>query len=447
MKHNKIFGLSFLALIMVGGSGQLQAQTAGFTLQQLTDSALHNNHILTLKDWQIKEKEAKIKETHIKRFPSVMVNSGYQYNFNVQSLTIPAGAIGVIPTSTTPVLLPNKEQSYEIGKHSLLYAGVLAYQPLTQQFKINTGQAVEKTEVTLAEKEKIKVSHQIKQGVEKLYYGALIAQKQLQEAQAKLELAQTKLQDVETALSAGKAINSNKVGLLASVADEEQNILKLNIQIQDYLGDLANLTGISESQIQLADVAPAFQTIGKIDEYQTAASNTNTELQIAQLTKTKATLGIKAAHEGNIPDVGVVAGYAYQKGVDLLPSNNPFVGVSLMWNVQGIFSNKQVAQQRTYQLKQAEENIAHTQQQVHNDIEKAYRKIQQSQALVAVAQKAVAYRQEELKLQEDKQKAGLNVKADWLSTKATLAKAQADLYAAQLSYLLASSDLKILVGE
>jgi outer membrane protein len=165
--------------------------------------------------------------------------------------------------------------------------------------------------------------------------------------------------------------------------------------------------------------------------------NSNVDLQIASIIKSKAILGIKAARQSNLPDVGLIAGYSYQKGNPLLPSNNPFVGVNLRWNIQDLLSNKEILKQREFQVKEAEENIANTKEQVNNDIDKAYRKIIQIRELIGVAKKTVAFRKEEMKLEEDKQAAGLNLKTDLLNSKALLAKSEADMYAAQLSYTLA----------
>ena len=67
--------------------------------------------------------------------------------------------------------------------------------------------------------------------------------------------------------------------------------------------------------------------------------------------------------------------------------------------------------------------------------------------MIAVARKAVTYRKEALKVQSDKQVAGLNLKEDLLNTQSQLAKSEADFYAAQLSYRLALSDLRILTGK
>jgi len=448
MKHNIKFYI-LLPAVLACCSTSLQAQDVqSYSLEQLKDSALKNNHALAIKEWQIKERQAKIKEDEVKKYPSATVNGNYQYNFNLGDLTIPAGTIGTLDLSpTNTVLLPSTDKNFTIGKYNNYNIGLIAYQPVTQQAKIKTGLEIDKTDVVLTEKEKFRVTQQIKLAIEKLYYGALIVQKELEEAEAKLALAKSKLMDVENALLAGKTVTADKAGLLASIADEEQNILKLKIQAQDYIGDLINLTGITASSLTLEKIEPVVKPINLLEEYKSAATNDNTDLQIAKLTKSKAQLGIKAARQSDIPDVGLVGGYSYQYGNPVLPANNPFVGVSLKWNLQDIFSNKQVVKQRQFQLKQAEENIRNTQQQVDNDVEKAYRKINQSKALIVVAEKAVTYQKEELKIQEDKQAAGLNVATDMLNVKSLLAKSEAEMYAAQLSYLIAVSDLKILTGD
>jgi outer membrane protein TolC len=420
-------------------STALHAQnTASYTLEQLQDSALKNNHILAIKQWQIKEKQEKTKEDEIKRYPTPTLNGNYQHVFNLGEITIPKGTLESNP---------NTDETFKVGKHDNYGAGLSVYQPISEQSKISTLLKVDKTDEILTEKERFKTSLQIKQAVVKLYYGTLILQKQLDEAEAKLALAKSKFTDVENALIAGKTTNADKVGLQANIADEEQNILKINIQIQDYIGDLTNVTGVNAGSLKLAEIEPAIQPVNGLEEYKNVASGSNADLQIANLNKSKALLGIKAARQSNIPDVGLIGGYSYIFGSAIVPSNNPYVGLNLKWNLQDIFSNKKIVKQRQFQLKQSEENILNTQQQVNNDIEKAYRKINQSQTLITVAQKVVSYQKEELKIQENKQAAGLNVKTDLLNTKSFLAKSEADMYAAQMSYLIAVSDLKILTGQ
>lgn len=440
----KIIKCLLLLLIILSSSSLLRAQSVqSYTLDQLQDSALRNNHVLAIKRWQIKEKREKTKEDEIKRYPAPTLNGNYQHIFNLGEITIPKGTIGEINNQS----LPSTDESFKVGKYNNYSSGISVYQPITQQAKIKTLLKVDKMDEALTEREKFKISLQVKQATVKLYYGTLILQKQLEEAEARLALAQSKYTDVENALLAGKTITADKAGLQASIADEEQNILRINIQIQDYLGDLINVTGIDASSLKLTEIGPIAQQINALEEYKNVAANSNADLQIANLNKSKAELGIKAARQSTIPDIGLVGGYSYVFGSAIIPANNPYLGVNLKWNLQDIFSNRKIAKQREFQLKESEENILNTRQTVNNDIEKTYRKINQSQALITVTQKVVFYQKEELKLQENKQAAGLNVKTDLLNTKSLLAKSEADMYAAQLSYLMAVSDLQILTGQ
>lgn len=422
-------------------------QAQPLTLEQAVEMALQNNHLLNVRKLQVAEKEAKVSEDRIKRFPVASVSSAYQYNANLGELVIDQGSFGALPLGGTTIQLPNEEKTFPLGKHHNFNAGVTLYQPITQLGKIKTGIEVAQTDAELARYEQSRASLQIRQAIEKLYYGLLITQKQQDEANAKIKLAQMRLYDVESALLSGKTIDVNKASLQANIADEEQNLLKLRIQTEDYLADLKQLTGIQSDSVSLAPVGNAGIAAGSLDNYLTSAATANTDIKIASLTELKTQKAIRAAEQSNLPDIGLVAGYSYQTGNLLFPNNNPFVGAQFKWNIQDLVANKQVIRQRHLLSQQARENLANTQNQVKNDVSKTHRKLTQATALIAVAEKAVKYRTEELKVQTDKQASGLNLEADILNTRSLLAKAEADLLAAQLNYRLAHSDLQRLISE
>lgn len=444
MKTKLILTLCAAALAVAPAYAQ-QAQP--LTLEQAVEMALQNNHLLNVRKLQVAEKEAKVAEDAIKRYPVASVSSSYQYNANLGQLVIEQGSFGALPLGGTTIALPNEEKTFPLGKHHNFNAGVTLYQPITQLGKIKTGIEVAKTDAELARHEQSRASLQIRQAIEKLYYGLLITQKQQDEASAKIKLAQMRLYDVESALLSGKTIDVNKAGLQANIADEEQNLLKLRIQTEDYTADLKQLTGIEADSIALAPVANADMARGTLDSYLANAATTNNDIKIASLTELKTQKAIRAAQQSNLPDIGLVAGYSYQTGNLLFPNNNPFVGAQFKWNIQDLVANKQLIRQRHLLSQQARENLSNTQNQVKNDVSKTHRKLTQATALIAVAEKAVKYRTEELKVQTDKQASGLNLEADILNTRSLLAKAEADLLAAQLNYRLAHSDLQRLAGD
>jgi outer membrane protein len=436
-----------LYIFLIGKT--IEAQTVEIiNLQKAIDLALQNNHLLNIKEYQVEEKKVKIWESRIKAFPTLILNSAYQYNQNLGVLTIPQGSMGSLPINQLiTIQLPPDDLSFELSEHDNFNAGVTLYQPLTQLGKILTGVEVSKTDVKIAEQERIKASLQLQQAVEKLYYGLLINRKQKEEAETRLELARMKLHDVESALLSGKTIESSRAGMLAAVADEEQNLLKLILQEEDYTADMKNITGISSDSLWLENVEFTMEAIPIADSFKTSAVNRNTDLLLAGLNRTKAEQARKAAHFTYLPNLGLMAGYTYQTGNKIYPEHNPFVGASFKWNLQDILLNRQLVSQRKFSLQQAWEFELDSENKLSNDIDKALRKIKQAEALVQVTQKATNYRKEELKIQEDKMAGGLNTATDLLNTKALLAKAQADLLAAQMNYRIALTDLKILAGE
>lgn len=447
MKTKLILPILTLCAVAHAFAPACAQQAQPLTLEQAVEMALQNNHLLNVRKLQVAEKEAKVAEDAIKRYPVASVSSSYQYNANLGQLVIEQGSFGALPLGGTTVALPNEEKTFPLGKHHNFNAGVTLYQPITQLGKIRTGIEVAKTDAELARHEQSRASLQIRQAIEKLYYGLLITQKQQDEANAKIKLAQMRLYDVESALLSGKTIDVNKAGLQANIADEEQNLLKLRIQTEDYTADLKQLTGIEADSLALAPVANADIVHGTLDNYLANAATANNDIKIASLTEIKTQKAIRAAEQSNLPDIGLVAGYSYQTGNLLFPNNNPFVGAQFKWNIQDLVANKQVIRQRHLLSQQARENLANTQNQVKNEVSKTHRKLTQATALIAVAEKAVKYRTEELKVQTDKQASGLNLEADILNTRSLLAKAEADLLAAQLNYRLAHSDLQRLTSE
>ncbi len=439
------------AIVMVFSSSlQISAQNGKpLSLDDAENLAVKNNHLVKVRRLQIDEKQQKVNEDRIKYLPTIVAGGAYQYNTGLPSITIDKGVFGELPLGTTKIPFPPIDEVLQMGNHDNYNAGISVYQPVTQMGKINAGVQVSKSEYRIAQTEESKAEFQVRQTVEKLYFGLLILQKQIEEANLKVTLAKTKLSDVENAFSAGKTTESNKFGLSAAEADEEQNLLKLQIQYDDYASELKQLIGLDETSELVLQPVPSGQIIESaavIDTALNVASINNDDLRLASLYKTKADNAVRASKYSFLPDVGLLGGYAYQKGTALYPKNNAFVGASIKWNIQDVLSNRTIELQRISAREQAEENMANTKEQVSNDIAKTYRKLKQSEDLIKVAEKVVSYRREDLKMQSDKSSSGLNLEADLLTAKAALARAESDYFSAQLNYRITLSELKILMG-
>jgi len=444
----------FITLILVTVSifnHRISAQNqASLNLDTAVELALQNNHLLNLKRLQVDEKQGRVLEDKVKYLPVIGIGGSYQYNTNLPSLTFAQGEFGEFPIGGVTIPFPFIDETIVVGDHNIYNAGVTLYQPLTQLGKIEAGVQVSRTELLIARTEESIAASQIKQAVEKLYFGLIILNKQIEEAQIRIRLSETRLQEVETSLSAGKTVESNIFGLAASAANEEQNLLKLQIKYEDLAADFKQLTGITTQgnlnlsplpEEELQDITPG------IDTSYAKASENNNDLKIAELRKTRAKYSVKASNMSYLPDIGLLGGYTYQKGTEIYPKNNAFVGASLKWNLQDLLANRSIHQQRISLMGQAEENIINTKEQLFNNIAKMYRKISQSEDLIDVAAKVLKYRRADLKIQTDRRNAGLNLESDLLEAEAALAKAEADIISAQLNYRIAVSELNVLIGN
>lgn len=439
------------AAILFFASACLSAQEKmALSLEDAVNLALEKNHLITIKKLMAEEKQQKVNEDRIKYLPVIGIGGTYQYNSSLQELTIEQGRFGQLPLGGVMIPLPAVNEYFTLGKHNVYNAGVTFYQPLTQLGKINAGVRYAKTEMQMAVTEESRATIQVSVGVEKLFFGLLIVQKQIEEAELKVLLAEARLHDAGSALAAGKTIESSIYGLSAALADEQQSLLKLRMQNDNYAADLIQLTGLDPALTLIPQpLAPEDlkQDLVPPDTSLKPDESGNDDIRLAVLTRNKADNSLRASSFSYLPDVGILGGYTYQEGIDIYPKNNTYIGASLKWNLNDMMANRMIQKQRIFARQQAEENLLNTREQVIRDIAKASRKLKQSQELIRVAGKAVEYRREDLRIQSDRRRSGLSLEADLLSAKASMAKSEADLYAAQLNYRIALSELKILTGS
>jgi outer membrane protein len=417
------------------------SQTLTLTLAQAQQQAIDQNRRLKIARYKVDESSYKITEARSRLYPLIVANGMYAYNGVTRDLTLPRGSIGVLP-GTTPIPLPQQDLTLFEAKHNLFLGNVLAYQPISQLGKIKDGVKVVQADVNLARTQVSQAELAIRQGVEKLYYGLLIAQKQQQQIQTTIDLTQAKLYDVESALLAGKTDPVNKVGLQADIANQQQQLLQVSNQIEDYTADLNELLGQpSSTLLTVSPVTDSLPALRPLETYLEGAKSGNLELQQADQTSQKATLGVQAARKDYIPNVGALGGYLFQNVISDLPQSNYFLGLQLSYNIVDFGRRRSTLNQRLSQQKQADENRQYTSEHVRIDVEKAYRKARQAQSLLPIAAQAAQYRRDELKIKNDRLAAGLVLKRDVLETQAALTKAEVDLYSAQMAYRLALSEL------
>lgn len=423
-----------------------QAPAAGDTLttDRLVAEALGKNELLHISRLKGQEQASKTMEMKIKLFPTVTLNTMYMYRFKLGSFALPAGSFGVIPMATGNLLLPSSELSMELGKHNTWVAGAMLYQPLTQLPRIATGISIAKADERIAQLELTQAELKVKAGVEQLAYGLMAVRAQEREAEKRIEVAQRKLADAETARLAGKALEADIAGLNAELMAKEQDLLDYKTKENELLADLRKLTGLDLQGVPLGDGGLLPTSTPSLQHYKDLALGQNVDLRLSEEQVEKSRLGLKAARLAYLPDVGAMAGYTYQNSTDLIAKDNPYVGVSLSWNLQSVAGNRQTVKQVKLKHEQAVANVDYTRRATLAAVEKAYDNLQASARLVAVAEQAADYADKTLKTERDRMDAGLTTPLALLTKEADQAKAEADLYAAKQKQRIAQSELDAL---
>ncbi|QIH35934.1 TolC family protein [Sphingobacterium sp. DR205] len=443
------YKLSFIGVLIVFFvmPFDLSAQSVQeYSLQQLLDTAKKTNDMLIIKEYAVDQSISKLRENKIKRYPSVMVDGSYQYNFNLPAFTVPAGTLGSVPIADgTSQLLPQQDSHFKVGDKGVYSLNLGVYQPVLQQLKMGTGQAIDVLDIKIGQLEKQKTWLQVGIAIEQQYYLALMAKKQIEVSNAKVALAKAKFNDGNNASSAGKIISKDMTGLKILIDAEQLNMLKLESQYKDCLSILGELTNIDPAKIELAEKS-SYKRGETLDWYRTSMDN-SPDLKIAQLDIEKAALGVKAARQSKLPDLGVLGGYSVQKGNPILPEQTPYIGVSLKWNLQNLFSGKEMENQRLMQLKQAETKLKLVKDQLSASLDRAWRKVTITSASIATAENRVEYCRDALKYQQDKMTAGMNTGSELLQKRVELSEAESLLYQALAESLLARAELDNMIGS
>lgn len=433
-------------MLLLGAPFNLSAQNLHkYSLKQLLDTAKKTNNLLIIKEYSVKQNESKIKENIIKRYPSLVFDGSYQYNFNLPAFTVPAGTLGTVSsTNGTQQLLPMQDSHFKVGDKGVYSMNLGIYQPVLQQLKMETGNNIDMLDIKIGKLEKQRSWLQISSAIEQQYYLAMMFNKQIEVSKLRLALSKSRFKDGNNASEAGRTVAKDLTGLKIAIETEQLNILKLDTKYKDCLSILGELTNINPTEMDLQEKQPLNDQ--ELLILSKPVIENIPDLQIAQLEIEKSSLAVKAARQSKLPDIGLIGGYTIQKGNPILPEQTPYIGLNLKWNLQDLFSGKEVENQRQMQLKQAETNLKLVRNQVSGNLERALRKVNITASSIATAKSCVRYSQEILKYQNDKITAGMEINSEFIEKQVGLAVAELELYQAIVENLLARSELNHLLA-
>ena len=420
-----------------------EGQGVGYTLQQLKDSALHNNIAIRNARHGVEAAQQQRKEAFTKYFPNVS-GTGLWFNANkgmMQTTIDPSEVItpevgAALATSLPPVLLSSMATPIEISmmKNGTI-GSLMAVQPVFAGGQIingnklaRVGEDVSRLQLQLSENEVEKTTEQ--------YFWQLVS---LQEKMKTIDAVDTLLcdiyKDVDVAVRAGVAMRNDLLQVQLRQNDVESQRLKLQNGISivrqllgQYCGlkphpsltpnpspkDEGNFKGEGEAfgrdessytfDIVLPDMnqqdylppSPFGEGSGVrlLPEYQLLGK----QVEAANLQK-------KMAIGKNLPSVAVGAGYNYH---NLMENNHTFgmVFATVSVPISDWWGGSHAVKRRKIEYQQAQEQLADNAQLLKIRMQNAWNGVEESYLQLQLAQRGIEQAKENLRLHRDYYRAG-----------------------------------------
>jgi len=418
-----------LAIIACSVCCNIVAAQKTYTLQQIKDSALHNNFALRSAKYDVEAAQQQRKEAFTKYFPNVS-GTGLWFNANkgmAQMDIDPSGMISPEIGATLAQMLPvealaalNNPISISMMKNGTI-GSLMAVQPVFAGGQIingnklaKVGEEVSRLQLQLSENEVEKTAEQ--------YFWQLAS---LQEKMKTIDAVDTLLRDiykdVDVAVRAGVAMRNDLLQVQLRQNDIESQRLKLQngisivkLLLSQYCG-LRDTSYIITFQTSLPEKFRSASPLGssKNDSCLMFNVNTTPEYQLLDKQVEAANLQKKLAVGKNLPTVAVGAGYNYH---NLLERDHSFgmvfatvsVPISEWWGGSHAVKRRKIAyQQAQEQLADNAELLEIRMQNARNKVEEAYQQLQ-------LAQRSIEQAEENLRLNRDYYRAGTSRMSDLL---------------------------------
>ena len=409
-----------LAIIVCSVCCDFVAAQQAYTLEQIKDSALHNNIAIRHARHSIDAAKEQRKEAFTKYFPNVS-GTGLWFNANqgmAQASINPSEMVPASLASTLATMLPAEALvalanpiSISMMKNGTI-GSLMAVQPVFAGGQIingnklaKVGEEVSRLQLQLSENEVEKTAEQ--------YFWQLAS---LQEKMKTVDAVDTLLadihKDVDVAVRAGLAMRNDLLQVELRQNDIESQRLKLQNGISIVRLLLSQYCGLRDTSFTITYQSDAPSTLLSRQDHDQALLGT-AEYQLLDKQVEATSLQKKIAVGQNLPSVAVGAGYNYH---NLLDNNTTFgmvfatvsVPISDWWGGSHTIKRRKIEHQKA--VEQLEDNAQLLQIRMQN----AWNGLEESCQQLLLAQRGIEQAKENLRLNRNYYKAGISKMSDLL---------------------------------
>ncbi len=396
------------------------AASQTYTLQQLKDSALHNNIAIHSAELSIDAAREQRKEAFTKYFPNIS-GTGLWFNANRGMAKMEMNPSEMIPAEMGAMLsqmLPAQALAALANPVSMTMmkngtiGSLMAVQPVFAGGQIVNGNKLAKVGEDVSRLQLQLSENEVEEKVEQ-YYWQLVS---LQEKTKTLDAVDTLLaniyKDVDVAVRAGVAMRNDLLQVQLRQNDIESQRLKLENGISIVSLLLAQYCGLRDTTFTLLTPTLTSPQQG----WEVALEGTIAQLPEYQLLEkqVEATgLQKKMAVGQNLPTVAVGAGYNYH---NLMDNDRTFgmvfatvsVPITDWWGGSHAIKRKKIEHQKA--IEQLEDNAQLLQIRMQN----AWNGVEESRRQLLLSQRGIEQAEENLRLNRDYYRAGTSRMADLL---------------------------------
>ncbi len=398
--------------------GFLPAQT--YSLEQLKDSALHNNFAIHSAQYDIEAASQQRKEAFTKYFPNIS-GTGLWFNANkamAQTSLNPAEMIPPELGATLAQMFPPEALaalanpiSISMMKNGVI-AGVQAVQPVFAGGQIVNGNKLAKVGEDVSRLQMRLSENEVEKTVEQYFWQLASLQEKMKTVEAVETLLNDICKDVDVAVRVGVAMRNDLLQVQLRQNDIASQKLKLRNGLALVRMLLSQYCGLRDTSFVISYQTDAVPPISSKQDHQQALLGT-TEYQLLGKQVEAANLQHKIAIGQNLPSVAVGAGLNYH---NLLDKNHTFAMVfaTVSVPISDWWGGSHAIKRRKVEHQQAQEQLQDNAELLKIKMQSAWNSVEESYQQLLLAQLSIEQAEENLRLNRDYYNAGMTKMSDLL---------------------------------
>ena len=396
----------------------LPAQT--YSLEQLKDSALHNNFAIRSAQYDIEAASQQRKEAFTKFFPNIS-GTGLWFNANkamAQTSLNPAEMIPPELGASLAQMFPPEALaalanpiSISMMKNGVI-AGVQAVQPVFSGGQIVNGNKLAKVGEDVSRLQMRLSENEVEKTAEQYFWQLASLQEKMKTVEAVETLLNDICKDVDVAVRAGVAMRNDLLQVQLRQNDIASQKLKLRNGLALVRMLLSQYCGLRDTSFVISYQTDAVPPISSKQDHQQALLGT-TEYQLLGKQVEAANLQHKIAIGQNLPSVAVGAGLNYH---NLLDKNHTFAMVfaTVSVPISDWWGGSHAIKRRKVEHQQAQEQLQDNAELLKIKMQSAWNSVEESYQQLLLAQLSIEQAEENLRLNRDYYNAGMTKMSDLL---------------------------------